>query len=194
MFPRLPARNLLKCFIVVCVITGLGLLAKGGYMAGKAQLAQYLIAHSWQDRGRQNAPAKPWPWADIHTVAKLEVPELETVQFIMNDASGEALAFGPGHLPTGRSFGDHGHTVIAGHRDSHFEFLKDIELGHTIRTEDYQGRKTRYQVIEIDIINSETEQIPLDPELNLITLVTCYPFEKLLTSGPLRYLVTAAEY
>ena len=83
---------------------------------------------------------------------------------------------------------------IAGHRDSHFEFLQDIELGHTIQTEHYRGRTARYKVIDISIIDSDFEQISLTTDQNLITLVTCYPFQQLVPGGPLRYLVTAQAY
>jgi sortase A len=191
---RKPHLNWLKLIIFVCLCGGFGSLAKGGYMAGKAQLAQYLIANAWLDRNQQSRPVQPWPWADIHAVAKIEVPELETEQYVMNDASGEALAFGPGQMRASLPLGDTGHSVIAGHRDSHFKFLQDIELGHTIETENYRGRKTRYQVVDIDIIDSNKEQIPLHDELNLLTLVTCYPFDQKVPGGSLRYLVTAAEF
>ena len=72
------------------LLSGALLLGQGFYMQAKAQLAQVLIAHSWQQNQHGNAGAKPWPWADIHPVAKLSVPRLHLNQYIMQDASGAA--------------------------------------------------------------------------------------------------------
>lgn len=169
------------------------MLGKGAYMFAKAELAQYLIASTWQQRKQLSPPSKPWPWADIHAVATLAVPELGMKQYVMSEASGEALAFGPGYFgPSSNT--EAGHVLIAGHRDSHFEYLQDIKLGHTIETEHYQGRTARYKVIDISIIDSNIEQISLSDDQNLITLVTCFPFDQLMPGGPLRYLVTAQAY
>ena len=185
--------NWLQVCALICVLCGLVLLGKGAYMFAKAELAQYLIAATWQKRNQLGPPSKPWPWADIHAVATLRIPELGMKQYVMNEASGEALAFGPGYVGP-NSIADSGHVLIAGHRDSHFAFLQDIKLGHTIETQHFRGRTARYKVIDISIIDSNIEQIPLNDEQNLITLVTCFPFQQLVPGGPLRYLVTAQAY
>jgi sortase A len=94
-------------------------------------------------------------------------------QYVMNVASGEA--FGPSYV--GPSLiTDAKYILIAGYRDSHFAFLQDIRPGHTIETGHYRGRTGLYKVIDISIIDSNIEQIPLNNEHNLITLVRCFPF------------------
>ena len=178
---------------VIAFLIGLTLISQSLYMDGKAVLAQQLISHSWTDKNRGNAdhkPAKPWPWADTRPVAKLAVPRLKQTMFVMQDSSGESLAFGPGHIPTSALPGASGHVAIAGHRDTHFSVLRELNLGDTITTENYQSQTKRYRVIGLDVINSEQESLKI-VETDTLTLITCYPFEGWIPGGPLRYIVTA---
>lgn len=186
-----------RCLGIACAATllaGVLMLSKGMYMQCKAELAQLLIEASWNQRGPQLPPAKPWRWADMHAVAKLEVPELNNTSFVMGDASGEALAFGPGNVNSETAPGQPGHVVIAGHRDSHFEFLKDIQPGHTIHTEHYSGQQARYRVVELTVIDARQEEITIRSEQDWLTLVTCYPFNNLAAQGPYRLLVSAEPF
>ncbi|MBX2847564.1 MAG: class GN sortase [Acidiferrobacterales bacterium] len=169
---------------------GILLLSKGFYMDVKANVAQVLISSSWDRRTEDRPPPKPWWWADTRPIAKLEVPRLQQTLFVMQDDSGESLAFGPGHLPQSAKPNELGHVIIAGHRDSHFAFLKDIAIGDVIKTSNYQVEPKSYQVTEIYIIDSSQEQLNLIDD-DQLTLITCYPFDDFLPGGPLRMIVHA---
>lgn len=167
-------------------------LGKGSYMQAKAVLAQWLIEQTWSKRKAGHAPETPWARADMSVVAKLEVSGLKKTLYVMNSDSGQALAFGPGHLPASPLPGDTGHSVVAGHRDSHFEFLDEVQLGDWINTENYRSETARYQVVDTQIIDTRVQQIPIYDN-DYLTLVTCYPFDDLVAGGPLRYLVLAEK-
>lgn len=171
-------------------VTGLCLLGYGTHTQSKAILAQWLIEYSWNTRPPQQAPRKPWWWADTQAVARLTIPAHHKSLFVMNSSSGQALAFGPGHMPPSAAPGKRGHTIIAGHRDSHFRFLADINIGDLIIAEHYLGDTVRYRVVELKIIDAQQQRIPLY-HANLLTLVTCFPFDDLIPGGPLRLLVNA---
>jgi sortase A len=173
-------------------VVGALLLSQGVYMDAKAKLAQILIASSWQQRAADRPPPKPWWWADTRAIAKLEIPRLEKTVFVMQDASGESLAFGPGHMQGSAAPAQSGHVMVAGHRDSHFEFLKDIEIGDVIETTDYKSSHKRYRVVETLVIDSNQESVELASS-NFLTLVTCYPFNGIAPNTSLRYLVNAQE-
>jgi sortase A len=156
------------------------------WIPAKAELAQWLIERSWQQAQQGNENARPWPWADTRAVGVLSVPGLGIRQIILEGNSGRNLAFGPVLLDgaVGQDL------VISGHRDTHFHFLKDLEAGERliVQTKD---RTQHYQVIAIDIVDSRTSELLIEPDTNRISLVTCYPFDTPLAGGPLRYVVTA---
>lgn len=171
-------------------VIGLLLLGKGLYMDVKAELAQILIAHSWQSREANAAAAKPWWWADTKAIATLEVPRLNKRLFVMQDDSGESLAFGPGHLNASEAIAQAGHVMIAGHRDSHFRFLKELQTGDLIQTTNANDEHLQYRVIQSYILDTRTESL-MKFDHNQLTLITCYPFDSVISGGPLRYIVNS---
>jgi len=181
-------------FPTALFLIGAILLSQSFYMDAKAKLAQALIAHSWavglNDELAEQAP-KPWWWADTRAIAKLEIPRLKQRLFVMQDDSGESLAFGPGHMPGSAQPSESGHVMIAGHRDSHFAFLEHVVAGDLIHTTNLNGQRITYRVEQTQIFNvNEVELQKLDD--NRLSLITCYPFNGLVPGGPLRYLINAA--
>jgi len=174
----------------IMMLGGIFLVGQGVYMDAKAKIAQVLISSSWESRTLYSAPAKPWWWADTRVIARMDVPRLKETVYVMQDDSGESLAFGPGHMPASDTPSGNGHVVIAGHRDSHFGFLKDIKVGDLISTENNQANKKRYRVTEVTVINSNEQEILLLEDSQL-TLITCYPFDDFIPGGPLRLIVNA---
>lgn len=174
----------------LCLIIGAALLGKGLYMDAKAQLAQVLIEYSWQTRDDNSLPPKPWWWADTKAIATLEVPRLNKRLFVMQDDSGESLAFGPGHLNASAKISQAGHVMIAGHRDSHFAFLKKIKMGDVIQTTNFDQQSLQYRVTDVYVLDTRSQEL-LKYEHNELTLITCYPFDSVISGGPLRYIVNA---
>ena len=87
--------------------------------------------------------------------------------------------------------GEVGNAVIAGHRDTHFQFLKDVKAGELLTLESSSGLKHSYEIVAIDIVDSRQGSLLLDTEAAVLSLVTCYPFDARVAGGPLRYVVTA---
>lgn len=183
-----------RFLIAALWVIGALLLSQGLYMDAKAKAAQALIAMSWghshSQRGGDLPPPKPWWWADTRAIAKMSVPRLNKHLYIMQDDSGESLAFGPGHLPASAKPSNIGHVMIAGHRDSHFNFLRKVRVGDVIETQNYRGQKKSYQIQNLHIIDSDKQGIEL-LDSDHLTLITCYPFDSFVPGGPLRFLVEA---
>ena len=169
---------------------GLGLIASSSYMNIKAMVAQKLISSSWESGLSQQAALKPWRWADTRPIARLVVPRLAKEVFVMQDDSGESLAFGPGHLSASSAISEHGHVMISGHRDSHFSFLRDLKLGDDIETQNIMGTTIRYRIISTRILDIEKDEL-IKQDNNQLSLITCYPFDDFIPGGPLRYIVDA---
>lgn len=177
------------------VLAALGLWQAGGaaYIHAKAFVAQMLLESAWRARmaGIPGAAARPWPWADTAPVGRLIVPRLDVDRIVLAGASGRTLAFAPGHLDGSAPIGRPGHTVIGGHRDTHFAFLRDIRTGDTIEVESPDGRRVGYTVDGTAIVDSRTARLRAIGGGSALTLVTCYPFDTIEPGGPLRLAVFA---
>ena len=139
------------------------------------------------------AKVKPWPWADTWPVAKLDYVDSTQAKtlYVLAGAQGNSLAFGPGHLSGSTMPGKPGVSVLGGHRDTHFAFLKDISLGDKLTVTPLSGQQVSYTVVDASIHNSLSDSLLASRYASQLILVTCYPFDAIRAGGPLRYVVTA---
>ncbi len=197
-------------FAQLCFLIALISFTHGSYLFIKAQLAQYLLELAWQqqiaaDEVKENRTFKPWPWADIYPVAKLRFERLNISQIVLNNDSGQALAFGPGlnriNVMNGGSLSS-GIYVISAHNDSHFKHLSELKLNDRVKLTLNSGEYKTLNVNKIAVIDTQIEQLilPYDDatydynqgaktSINELVLVTCYPFNSVSNSTSLRYLV-----
>jgi sortase A len=178
--------------LAVCLLAvGAWQIGEGSWIYAKARLAQYLLQRAWSRALAGETAAKPWPWADTYPVARLTVPSMHVDLIVLNGAYGRTLAFGPGYAESSAWPGVPGTTVVTGHRDTHFAFLRRLRRQDEIVMETVQGTSQRYLVHSGQIVDGRTASISLTEGKDQLALVTCYPFDTVLTGGPLRYVVTA---
>jgi len=155
----------------------------------KAEVAQFLLERSWQRTLTGETNAKPWPWADTRAIAILEAPRLGLREVVLEGSSERNLAFGP-TLMNGTQLNETADRILSGHRDTHFNFLKDLKLGDILRLR--SANETRqYRVNSMEIIDSRDQQLVIEDDIDRLTLLTCYPFDTPTSGGPLRWVVTA---
>ncbi len=154
---------------------------EAAYIHAKAWMAQRLIASAWDRSLASGARVKPWPWADTYPVARLEAPRRGAALMGLAGASGRTLAFGPGH------------SVVSGHRDTHFAFLRELRSGDTLLVHSASGRVARYVVSGIEVVRNKDIRVLIDVGDDRLTLVTCYPFDSPVPGGALRYVVVATR-
>lgn len=183
----LQRRSLLR---IALLCAALALLGNAGYLQAKAWLAQQLLEQSWQRRLAGDAEAKPWPWADTQPLARLRVPRLALEQIVLSGDSGRTLAFGPAWNEGSARFGEPGASVVSGHRDTHFTFLRTVEIGDSLELTDLRG-SYRYRVEARYIVDAQHQRIAASGGEERLLLVTCYPFDDWVAGGPLRYVVEA---
>lgn len=171
---------------------GLWQLGGAGYIHAKAALAQALLDRSWGESLAGGSEPRPWPWADTHPVARLTVPDLGIDEIVLAGANGRSLAFGPAHLAGTAAPGTAGHSILTGHRDTHFTFLRDLRPGQEIQVQRPDGGWQSYRVVETAVIDAGSARLGGGAGGSSLTLVTCYPFDAVEPGGPLRYLVHAA--
>ena len=183
----------LKGLLIVLPLCGMWQIGSASYIHAKAILAQVLLETAWDKTVHGQQEVKPWPWADTWPISRLDVPGLGIDRIVLAGASGSSLAFGPGHLFGSALPGQQGNTVIAGHRDTHFRFLKDIQRGELIQLQSLTGKTIKYKVSETIIVHKKQAEYLANTSINTLTLITCYPFDAIRPGGPLRYLVIAKQ-
>ncbi|WOH70071.1 class GN sortase [Bradyrhizobium sp. BWA-3-5] len=184
----MPMRFILPLLLA---LIGLTLFGQGAYIHAKALLAQVLLERAFEQTIATGRETKPWSWADTWPVARIEVKRLGSRAIVLAGSSGQALAFGPGHVERTSDAGERGVAVYSAHRDTHFAFLKKVVIGDEIEVTRGDGKHFRYRVDGTSVVRFDASGIdPLADGYHLV-LSTCWPFDA-LTPGPDRYLVHAS--
>jgi sortase A len=171
-------------------LAGLVLFGQGAYIRAKAVLAQVLLEKAFTETIASGRDIKPWSWADTWPVARIEVKRLRASAIVLAGSSGQALAFGPGHVELTPDAGERGVAVYSAHRDTHFSFLKNVIIGDEIVVTRRDGKTFRYRADSTSVVRFDASGIdPLSDGYELV-LSTCWPFDA-VTPGPARYLVHA---
>jgi len=182
------ARSILA-LLLACV--GLLLFGQGAYIHAKAILAQVLLERAFAETIATGNNVKPWSWADTWPVARINIGRLHASTIVLAGSSGQALAFGPGHIERTPDAGERGTAIYAAHRDTHFRFLKDVMIGDEIDLTRADGKTFRYRADGSSIVRFDALQVDQDTDRRELILSTCWPFDA-LTSGPLRYVLHAS--
>tara|TARA_R110002167_G_scaffold1108_5_gene4785 strand:+ start:19521 stop:20165 length:645 start_codon:yes stop_codon:yes gene_type:complete len=184
------------------LIIGALLSIQASWLPAKAWLSQQLIQRSWQQSmlaqentanvNNKQIAIKPWPWADTFPIAELVFQRLDKSLVVLNGGDPTTLAFSAGAIAPFNQANSTKPFVVAGHRDSHFSFLKEVAMKDIISLTDTQGRDQLYQVERIDIVDATSGQLPLRADESNLVLITCYPFEGLGNDASERYVITAS--
>jgi sortase A len=171
-------------------LAGLLLFGHGAYIHAKAQLAQVLLERAFAETIATGHVTKPWSWADTYPVARIEVRRLHASTIALAGTSGQALAFGPGHVELTADAGERGVAVYAAHRDTHFRFLRDVGIGDEIDVTRSDGKTFRYRADSTAVVRFDATGIDPLASGHELVLSTCWPFDALV-SGPQRYILHA---
>ncbi|MFM9862925.1 MAG: class GN sortase [Micropepsaceae bacterium] len=182
--------SLSTAFAAALIVAGACFLGQAAYIQGKAMLAQVLLDRAWETTLSSGKSTKAWAWADTWPVARISFPSLRQSAIVLEEAGGEAMAFGPAHVAASAKPGAIGVSVIGGHRDTHFSFIKDLKTGDEIMIETPERATVRYRMTGSAIVHAGASGIATSSKSKRLALVTCYPFDA-VERGPLRYVVFA---
>jgi len=119
----------------------------------------------------------------------MEIPRLGVSAAVLQGTSSRTLRLGVGHIQGTAIPGTAGNIAIAGHRDTFFRALKNIQEGDAIELKT-ADTSTRYLVDWARIVAPADISV-LDPTSgSALTLVTCYPFY-FIGAAPKRFVVRA---
>lgn len=175
---------------LVLALIGAILFGDGAYIHAKAWLAQVLLERAFDRSVATGRPVKPWSWADTWPVARIEVRRIGASAIVLEGTSGQALAFGPGHIHRTADAGERGVAVYAAHRDTHFRFLRHVAIRDVIEITRSDGRRFRYRADNSAVVRFDASGIDPEAQYFELVLATCWPFDA-VTSGPERYVLHA---
>lgn len=175
-----------------------GLVVLGGALAmpAKAVLGSFLLdrAFSITLESAPDAPlARPWPGADMAPIARVRFPSLDAERVVLDQASGEAMAWGAGFVRGTADLGTPGVSAIAAHRDSHFALLADLAPGDDVLLQTRDGVERRYRVETGMVVDARSWRFPaLFEGPDVLALMTCWPIDD-LTPGDERLVLFARQ-
>jgi sortase A len=178
-----------RLLLPLCLaLAGLVLFGQGAYIHAKAFVAQVLLQRAFAQTLATGDIVKPWSWADTWPVARIAVKRINADAIVLAGSSGQALAFGPGHVERTPDAGEPGVAIYSAHRDTHFRFLKDVAIGDEIEITRRDGKIFRYRADGSTVARYDALQI--DPAVNGSELIlsTCWPFDAVTS---VRYVLHA---
>jgi len=176
--------------LAILIISGLLFCGKGLYMQSKAFVAQQLLSFAWARHLQNGQLYKAWPWADSAPLAKLTFPGEEPL-IVLSGATGSNLAFAPSWMRASTPFAQGGNSVIVAHNDTHFNQLKGVKLDDKLQVSTYGNARLFYQVTEMKIVDETDISVIENNGNELLTLITCYPFDSAIYNSDKRFVVTA---
>jgi sortase A len=124
-------------------------------------------------------------------IGRMQVERLGVSVVVIEGTSNKTLRRAVGHIAGTALPGQPGNVGIAGHRDTFFRPLRNIQPDDIITLTTLRGAY-RYRVVSTKIVSPDDVAV-LDSDGNqILTLVTCYPFY-FLGSAPERFIVRAAR-
>jgi sortase A len=122
-------------------------------------------------------------------IGRLEIPNLHLTAMVREGADAGTLRRAVGHIPGTALPGRTGNVGLAGHRDTFFRALRNIQLNDAIELQTDNGTY-RYEVESTRIVGPRDVRVLASSGAETLTLVTCYPFYY-VGSAPKRFIVRA---
>ena len=169
-------------------------LAAFGYVAGSVGgAALYQDYESKQLdavlRGAQPPAQAAAVAVERRVLGRLEIPTLGVSTIVREGEDARTLQLAVGHIAGTALPGAAGNMGLAGHRDTFFRRLREINPGDVIRLVAVEGTYT-YVVDSTQIVDPDDLWVLNPTPEPSLTLVTCYPFTYLGTA-PERFIVRA---
>lgn len=190
----------LRGFIrALLLVTGIGCLVYFGWSILNRNLRQAQDSRDF-DQARHEIESPPPTPAEapkpasapaLHSLGRITVPRLHLVAMVEEGDDDETLSHAVGHIPGTALPGTAGNIGIAGHRDSFFRGLENLQRGDEIDL-DTLRESLRYRVEEITVVEPQNTLALAPTRENILTLVTCFPFHY-IGPAPRRYIVRALQ-
>jgi sortase A len=206
--PQNPTRRVARLILLV-----VGIVCLGIYCESWLYRTAYQLYENWKfDHEPETAaeparvePAKPTrlpavlPDPDRGTpksspevtgvVGRISIPRLHISAIVEEGVDESTLARAVGHIPGTALPGETGNIGIAGHRDTFFQKLKDLQPNDKIDFTTHSGRY-HYTVESLTVVEPSDVSVLRSTGQKILTIVTCFPFHY-IGAAPRRFIVHA---
>ncbi|PKH01510.1 class GN sortase [Psychromonas sp. MB-3u-54] len=176
--------------LLIITLIAICFCAQGIYREAKAIVAQRLLSLAWVSHLEDGERHKPWPWADSVPIAQLTIAGQGPLMVVAGTSISH-LTLAPAWMVSSSGFGKVGNSVVVAHNDTHFKQLKEVHLNSLLTVNTYPNLQFNYRVIATKIVNEKELSVLKVSEQEILTLITCYPFESSLLNSELRFVVVA---
>jgi len=179
----------------VLLIVGLLSLGYFTYVAAESHLYQALENRELDQILASAPPAtvdvpRPRPAAGS-MIGRIEIPRLGVSAIIRAGSDARTLRLAVGHIPGTAFPGERGNIGLAGHRDTFFRRLRDIQVDDEIRIVTPEETYI-FTVEDTSVVSPRDTWVLNNTATPVLTLVTCYPFTY-VGSAPDRFIVRANQ-
>jgi len=122
-------------------------------------------------------------------LGRIEISSIGLTAMILEGTDARTLRRAVGHIPGTPFPGQRGNVALAGHRDTFFRPLSNIQKDDEIILTTLYG-EYRYRVDSTEVVEPENTMALADSDHSVLTLVTCYPFY-FVGPAPKRFIVRA---
>ncbi len=124
-------------------------------------------------------------------IGRIGIPRLDISAVVVEGTSSKTLRRAVGHIAGTALPGEPGNVGIAGHRDTFFRPLRNIQPDDIITLTTLRG-EYRYRVVSANVVKPDNVSVLNGDADEILTLVTCYPFYY-VGPAPERFIVRAAR-
>jgi sortase A len=186
----LPAQISLWSQRILFAVGGL-MLAYCGFVLMDTWTFQKQENASLQNFAPQALPVSPAVVGRDGLIGRIQVERLGISVVLLEGTSNKTLRRAVGHITGTALPGEIGNVGVAGHRDTFFRPLRNVQRDDLITVTTLNG-EYRYRVISTNVVSPESIEVLNSDGTEILTLVTCYPFY-FLGSAPERFIVRAAR-
>jgi sortase A len=135
------------------------------------------------------APEPPLAATADGLIGRMEISRLGLSAVVVEGIGKRTLRRAVGHIPGTALPGQSGNVGIAGHRDTFFRPLQDIQVDDIITLTTRWG-EYRYRVVSSRVVSPDDVAVLHPTSYEVLTLVTCHPFY-FVGPAPNRFIVRA---
>jgi LPXTG-site transpeptidase (sortase) family protein len=167
-----------------------GTLALGyaGFVFADSHRYQALEKKKFEQHGRLS---EPHLLVEGEVIGEIQVPRLGLSAVVVQGDSTASLRHAVGHMAKSALPGEWGNVALAGHRDTYFRPLRDIQVGDEIRFKTLK-QSLEYAVESIEVVTPADVHVLEAVSGHDLTFITCFPFY-FVGPAPKRFVVRARE-
>ncbi|HEX7796611.1 MAG TPA: class D sortase [Vicinamibacterales bacterium] len=192
--------RLLRCLAYLFVMAGGAALGWYAAMIADGQIAQWVARQQLESTRSDGNTSLNQPYLPLSKrslvipengtpLAELSIPRIGLSVVVLQGSDEHTLRQGVGHIESTALPGESGNVGIAGHRDSFFRPLRNVQVGDDIMLETPAGN-VHYRVSSYRIVSPSEVSVIHPTSDPVLTLVTCYPFY-FVGAAPDRFVVRA---